>query len=427
MSDNNQLSDRELEILKLVATGASNKEIANNLVISVNTVKVHLRNIFSKLEVSSRTEATMWAVRAGIVSSEFNAAELGSSGSVEEEQQSWSRRYGWMVVGGIFVLFVIFASVLWFLQWGTSNGEEFPGQTVESERWQELASLSTPRSRFAFVAYENQLYTIGGQTDSQLTNLVERYDPQQDEWTTLAPKPVPVVDVSAAMIGGKIYVPGGQLETGAVTNIVEVYDPKEDNWQTVSSLPQGLSAYAMTAFEGKLYLFGGWNGTEFVDSVYEYDPDDGIWTEQEPMLTARGFSGAAVSGEKIYILGGYDGKRAFDLNEIFSPGNPNEPWSIGQPLPQGRYGMGVTSLAETIYVLGGETEKETVTTSFQYRPSIDEWISLSNLFAETWSHMGIASLATNIYIFGGNLDGLASDQMWYYQAIYTISIPVIQQ
>ena len=61
------LSDREVEILRLVARGASNKEIAHELFISANTVKVHLRNIFTKIGASSRTEAAMYAVKTGIV------------------------------------------------------------------------------------------------------------------------------------------------------------------------------------------------------------------------------------------------------------------------------------------------------------------------------------------------------------------------
>ena len=53
------ISDRELEILKLVARGMNNKEIARELIISVPTVKAHLSRIFNKLAVSSRTEAIM--------------------------------------------------------------------------------------------------------------------------------------------------------------------------------------------------------------------------------------------------------------------------------------------------------------------------------------------------------------------------------
>ena len=65
---NNSLSEREIEILQLLATGLSNKEIASQLFLSVNTVKVHLRNIFAKLGVQSRTEATLIALQRGYVS-----------------------------------------------------------------------------------------------------------------------------------------------------------------------------------------------------------------------------------------------------------------------------------------------------------------------------------------------------------------------
>ena len=64
------LTDRELDILRLVGQGLSNKQIGKKLFISDRTVQAHLSNIFSKLNVSSRTEAVMHAVRKGWITTE---------------------------------------------------------------------------------------------------------------------------------------------------------------------------------------------------------------------------------------------------------------------------------------------------------------------------------------------------------------------
>jgi DNA-binding NarL/FixJ family response regulator len=60
---NTRLTDRELEVLKLVAEGLGNREIGKRLFISENTVKNHIRNILEKLQLHSRMEAVMYAMR----------------------------------------------------------------------------------------------------------------------------------------------------------------------------------------------------------------------------------------------------------------------------------------------------------------------------------------------------------------------------
>jgi DNA-binding NarL/FixJ family response regulator len=62
-----QLTSRELEVLQLLARGLSNKQIARAMAITPRTVNFHLDNIYSKLGVSSRTEAVIVAVRQGIL------------------------------------------------------------------------------------------------------------------------------------------------------------------------------------------------------------------------------------------------------------------------------------------------------------------------------------------------------------------------
>jgi NarL family two-component system response regulator YdfI len=68
-----RLSDREREVLGLLAEGAANKEIAARLHITERTVKAHVTSIFNKLGVSSRTEAVAVALRSGLLPAEPRA------------------------------------------------------------------------------------------------------------------------------------------------------------------------------------------------------------------------------------------------------------------------------------------------------------------------------------------------------------------
>lgn len=62
-----ELTEREAAVLRLIAEGLSNEEIANILIVGLSTVKTHVNHVFRKLAVSDRTQAALWAVRHGFV------------------------------------------------------------------------------------------------------------------------------------------------------------------------------------------------------------------------------------------------------------------------------------------------------------------------------------------------------------------------
>jgi len=66
-----ELTEREIEVLKLIADGLSNHKIAKKLVISEKTVKSHVSSILSKLHLEDRTQAAIYALKHNLNSSEF--------------------------------------------------------------------------------------------------------------------------------------------------------------------------------------------------------------------------------------------------------------------------------------------------------------------------------------------------------------------
>ena len=61
------LTNREMQVLRHIAMGLSNREIGKSLGISVETVKEHVQNILRKLDVNDRTQAAVWAVKRRLV------------------------------------------------------------------------------------------------------------------------------------------------------------------------------------------------------------------------------------------------------------------------------------------------------------------------------------------------------------------------
>lgn len=440
MPDSNDLSERELEILCLLATGASNKEIAQQLFISTNTVKVHLRNIFSKIGATSRTEAAMYAVSRGLVQGPAQAASAGlapqDAGSAGEVAAPPQRRasplaanQGWFFLLALLVIGSVgLAAASYFSRPGGTAPSNLPTPT-DTPRWQALAAMPTARFGLALAAYENQIYALGGETAQGVTGAAERYDPVADSWAKLSVKPTPVGDVKAAVIGGKIYVPGGRLASGGMTNIVEVYDPRLDTWTQSAALPAALSAYALVTFEGKLYLFGGWDGSRYLDTVYEYDPEVSAWASRTPMPSGRGFAGAVVAGSKIYVIGGFDGKHALPANDQYLPeadAAGSSPWKADAPLPEGRYGMGAASVADIILVLGGDAPGSKVSPLLEFLPSNRTWQEFQSPLPHSWSGLGLIPLGARLYILGGRYQDKPADNNLAYQVIYTISIPVVR-
>ncbi len=452
MSVTSDLSERELEILVLVATGASNKQIAQQLSISTNTVKVHLRNIFSKIEVSSRTEAAMYAVNAGLLPVEagtFPPVEGSSSvipldgGSgqpsdglpFQGEQGQPAARSGrrlqwtlWLAAAGLLLLLA--ALLVWRgLPWISTTAELAPDATAEASRWKSLPPMPTPRFGLAVAGIGSQIFAIGGDNSSAVSDVVEIYDTNNGVWSSGLHKPLPVADVNAGVIGGRIYVPGGRLETGRLTEVLEIYDPRQNTWSQGSPLPVALSAYALVTFEGKLYLFGGWDGAKVVATVYEYDPDRDVWTGKTSMKIPRRFAGAAVASGLVYLMGGEssDGK-AMENNDVYQPAlddGKSTPWSAASALPEGRLGMGITSIADIIYLAGGIGNQDGDAPALIYFPDENKWLSFVTPQANLGRQPGFESIGATMYLMGGESGGVALSSFRSYQAIYTVSIPLI--
>ncbi len=438
------ISERELSVLERLVDGSTNREIARDLDISPNTVKVHLRNIFTKLEVSSRTEAVTVALQQGILSDLVGGDGTGKQvtegveGVSEKEEKAGNEgvissvltlnratRF-WRIL--TITLVAVIALLLGIVirsglnsqgnQSENSNGldeEIITEEPIGDTNWLKARSLLGARGNMAVATIGLDLYQIGGEVEAGIVSLVDVFDTSNHEWRSAASKPTAVTEATAAVLFGEIYVPGGQLADDNPTSVVEVYSPANDAWRQITPLPKPLAGALALSDGGLLYIFGGWDGQEFVADSYVYDPGIDEWQELPSMKSARAYAVGAALVNKLFIVGGFDGTGELNSCEYYDIVEAG--WFSCPPMEEARAGAGAAVLGnKLIFVLGGESDSP-VLNGEVYDVDNDSWQAVvmpmlkDNL---SWTDLGVTSVETRIYALGGRQDGELVDFNYIY-------------
>jgi DNA-binding CsgD family transcriptional regulator len=492
------LSERELDVLRCVTRGATNQQIATELDITLNTVKVHLRNIFAKINVSSRTEASLYAIRMGLLDVEMlekcdiappakateatEAAEateteldepvsetgvseetgvsppggqLTEPSAVETRPHTVQGEHAsepatrveplpvspaqppqtqaqetatpspaapahaapaptffskTMVITAAVVLVLLLVGIIVWTTWlfaseGTRSGTaatSTPEPTGDSI-WISSTVMQIPRTDFGLASYGRRLYVIGGRTAAGVSEVVERYDPDSETWTQLSSKPTPVSDVQVEAIGGKLYVAGGELESGDVSDVFEVYDPSLDKWDRLEDMPEPRSQYASATLNGKLYLFGGWDGSAYCDEVWIFDPDEGAWDSGTPMPEPRGRMGIAVVENEVHLIGGRDNDGVLTVHRAYDQTRDRtglQPWNTLAPLPAPAEDLVTTPVIGDMYTFNPASRE-----GLFYRPRSDSWHPFDAQLPDGTMTLQGNLFGTDIHLFGTSSGG----------------------
>jgi DNA-binding CsgD family transcriptional regulator len=440
---NPELSERELEILKLLATGLSNKEIAAQLFLSPNTVKVHLRNIFGKLGVQSRTEATLIAIQRGYVSvpgapvtpngetAEAADEAIEVSGPIGMEEPAGTAAVVTLPISApviapaieiepplpvgrrvalVAIALIALGLALIAVPRGSAQSDSGPCDpfvdtctdgnvpTPNQTDWQSAAQMSLARGRLAVAAVGPEIVAIGGHTPSGVTGLVEIWDSSKQQWRTGQNKPLPVANIGATVLDDQVIVPGGYTTAGAPTAVVEAYHLISDTWTSLEPLPAPRFAQAVSSHDGKVYVFGGWDGHGYANTTFIYDPKADRWTTGAPLPVGRGFAGAATLNDAIYVVGGFADDHELDRCDRYLP--QEDRWEACAPMSVARGGLSLVPVAGRLYALGGGWTGY-LTFNERYDPAADAWSIVPTPFTGQWRGLGATHIGNDIYALGG--------------------------
>ncbi|HSH01102.1 MAG TPA: kelch repeat-containing protein [Anaerolineae bacterium] len=413
-----ELSSRELDVLQCVTTGSSNREIAETLHISPHTVKVHLRNIYTKLGVSSRTEATTVALQQNLLTTD--ATDTADTASTTDKTDTITDTAPTEPLSPPPPTDSIPQQAK--PPQLTAPAPQTTSPSIPPLSESTLAPTAPPIPTTAAYSHLQSLIAIvtimffilvtiillswrsaGTLPVTSITPTPTPYEITQiddSRWFLSQPPPQTIQRMAVATIGVNVYQIGGQLEQ-AVTNNVFAFSSLTGEWRPAADKLTAVADTTAAVLSGEIYVPGGrqQNGNA-TSSVEVYSPVNDAWRPITNLPQPRAAGLAITDSSFLYYVGGQNQNEYHNSIYQFDPSQ--QQWRTLPPMPTSRAFATGGIVAGNLFIVGGQNESGPLTTCEKFDIATQEW-STCPQSPQPLPAGGTAILLNKLYFFSSNL------------------------